>query len=211
MTGNRDWLVTGYYFNHFSWTAPLAINVDDLTNNHANTHIPEIIGDARGYELTGNQTQHDIASNFFSILSTTRDWATGGSNSGEMWGEPHRLGDGLNADTEESCTTYNILKVARHLYSWNADPQFADFYERALFNGLIGNQNQLDPYTPSSHDTGFIYMLPLGGGGITKPWGSGINGGFPCCWGTLSESELGCWRVGIIYYIVEISRWIDAF
>ena len=29
-------------------------------------------------------TQHDIAANFFSILSSTRDWATGGSNSGEV-------------------------------------------------------------------------------------------------------------------------------
>ena len=55
------------------------------------------------------------ANNFFNILSTTRNWATGGSNSGEMWGAPHRLGDGLNADTEESCTTYNVLKVRRIL------------------------------------------------------------------------------------------------
>ena len=43
-----------------------------------------MIGDARGYELTGNVTQKAIATNFFNILTTTRDWATGGSNSGEM-------------------------------------------------------------------------------------------------------------------------------
>eukprot|EP01004_Peranema_trichophorum_P003699 NODE_2671_length_1522_cov_45.386705_g2301_i0.p1 GENE.NODE_2671_length_1522_cov_45.386705_g2301_i0~~NODE_2671_length_1522_cov_45.386705_g2301_i0.p1 ORF type:complete len:472 (-),score=81.05 NODE_2671_length_1522_cov_45.386705_g2301_i0:105-1367(-) len=30
-------------------------------------------------------------------------------------------------------------------------------------------------------------MLPLGGGGIRKPWGKS-NQDFPCCWGTLSES-----------------------
>ncbi len=62
-----------------------------------------------------------------------------------------------------------------------------DFYERALFNGLIGNQNRLAPYDEPSGTTGFIYMLPLGGGGITKPWGAS-NVGFPCCWGTLSET-----------------------
>ena len=54
-----------------------------------------------------------------------------------MWGPPHRLGDGLNADTEESCTSYNILKVARHLFSWGADPGYADFYERVLWNGCV--------------------------------------------------------------------------
>lgn len=61
----------------------------------------------------------------------------------------------------------------------------ADYYERALLNGLIGNQNVQGPYT--GDDVGFIYMLPLGPS-VTKPWGSGINSGFPCCWGTLSET-----------------------
>lgn len=41
--------------------------------------------------------------------------------------------------------------------------------------------------------TSYIYMLPLGngqgptGGVMTKPWGTS-DYGFPCCWGTLSES-----------------------
>ena len=34
--------------------------------------------------------------------------------------------------------------------------------------------------------TSYIYMLPLGGS-VTKPWGKS-DYGFPCCWGTLSES-----------------------
>ena len=49
-------LRAGYRFNHWQWTAPLAAGVDDLDGshgnaggNHANTHIPEIIGAARGY------------------------------------------------------------------------------------------------------------------------------------------------------------------
>jgi hypothetical protein len=69
----------------------------------------------------------------------------------------------------------------------------ADFYERALFNGLIGNQNRAAPYGPTTHSTGFIYFLPLGGGGLKKPWGPSNASGFPCCWGTLSEtfSKLG--------------------
>ena len=46
---------------------------------------------------------------------------------------------------------------------------------------MIGNQNLLDPTT-----TSFIYMLPLGAGGMHKPWGQSTHG-FPCCWGTLTE------------------------
>jgi DUF1680 family protein len=71
---------------------------------HANTHIPEIIGSARGYELTSNLTQKAIAENFFAILLANHSWATGGSNDGEHWTTPNRMGDQLNADTEESCT-----------------------------------------------------------------------------------------------------------
>lgn len=76
LTGNRTYLATGLRFNHWQWTAPLAAGFDDLDGshgnvggNHANTHIPEIIGSARGYELTGNKTQLAIATNFFNILT----------------------------------------------------------------------------------------------------------------------------------------------
>jgi len=191
VTGNASHLRAGEWFNHFLWTAPLAIGVDDLDGshgnaggNHANTHIPEIIGSARGYELTSNRTQHDIARNFFDILNGSHTWSTGGSNDHEHWHAPHQLGDDLDGQTEESCTTYNVLKVARHLLQWTGDAHLGDFYERALLNGLVGNQNQ-----HLNGDGGsFIYMLPLGGGGLRKPWSSAVNGNFPCCWGTLSET-----------------------
>ena len=37
--------------------------------------------------------------------------AAGGGNDGARGGPAMRLGDQMNADTEESCTTYNVLKV----------------------------------------------------------------------------------------------------
>jgi DUF1680 family protein len=182
------YLETGQLFNHWQWTAPLAVGDDDLDGshgntwgNHANTHIPEVIGTARGYELTGNETQKAIAVNFFTIVTANHSWATGGSNEAEHWTAPNRMGDQLTANTEESCTQYNILKVARHLFKWTASSALGDFYERAVMNGIIGNQNNLDPAM-----TSFIYMLPLGAASMHKPWGSSDQG-FPCCWGTLTE------------------------
>ena len=74
-----------------------------------------------------------------------------------------------------------MLKVARRSFLTSADPAKADFYERAILNGIIGNQNRL-----ASGATSYIYMQPLGGVN-TKPWGKS-DYGFPCCWGTLSES-----------------------
>ena len=37
--------------------------------------------------------------------------------------------------------------------------RYADFYERALLNGIVGNQDRRDP----TKGTSYIYMLPLGG------------------------------------------------
>ena len=58
-----------------------------------------------------------------------------------------------------------MLKVARRSFLTSADPAKADFYERAILNGIIGNQNRL-----ASGATSYIYMQPLGGVN-TKPWG----------------------------------------
>jgi DUF1680 family protein len=105
LTGNASHLKAGLRFNHYQWTAPLAIGQDNLDGshgnaggNHANTHLPgpclpaysclpvqmagfpsltlvlalgssEIVGSAKGYELTGNLTMKAIATNFFHILT----------------------------------------------------------------------------------------------------------------------------------------------
>ena len=66
----------------------------------------------------------------------------------------------MDADTEESCTQYNILKVARYIYTWNGDSFMMDYYERAIMNGLVGNLNMETPQ--------YFYFNPLGGGGLTK-------------------------------------------
>merc|ERR1740115_9415 len=91
-TGKEDYLTAGYAFNHWAWSAPLAVGVDDLAGNHANTHIPEVLGNAVGFELTGNATDEAIVLEFFNTVTQHHSWATGGSNSGEHWGEADRLG-----------------------------------------------------------------------------------------------------------------------
>ena len=167
ITNNHIHLAAGLRFNHHQWTVPLAVGIDNLdgsngnyAGNHANTHLPQIVGSARGYELTGNVTQHAIVSNFFHILTAgaNESWnpvapgghsfATGGSNAAEHWFQAAKLADSLQpnrwgnyrnigARTEESCTQYNVLKVARHLFQWSADCKIADFYERAFLNGIL--------------------------------------------------------------------------
>ena len=54
------------------------------------------------------------------------------------------------ANTQESCTQYNILKIARSLFRWTGDAAYADFYERAILNGVLGVQRKPHSHAPSA-------------------------------------------------------------
>jgi len=146
---------------------------------HANTTIPKILGAARHYNLTGEQRSRDIAEYFWEEVTGKRSYVTGGSSSGEAWlGEPGNLADTLAVDTEESCVTYNMLKLTREIFAWNADVHAADYYERALFNGILGTQHPRDGEK--------LYYLPLAAG-YWRYFGT-PDKGFWCCHGSGSES-----------------------
>ena len=62
-----------------------------------------------------------------------------------------------SANTQETCTTYNVLKLARSLYRWTGKSKYADFYERALLNSILGTQrlprrpSDMPPASPVPH------------------------------------------------------------
>ncbi len=76
--------------------------------------------------------------------------------------------------TEECCCGYNMLKLARHIFGWTADPRVMDYYERTLFNSRLGTQNL--------QDSGMGYFLPLGSG-YWKYFNTTYDS-FWCCTGT---------------------------
>lgn len=74
-------------------------------------------------------------------------------------------------------------------FSLDGATRWMDWYARALYGGMIGNLATTGAWA-STASVGFHYMLPLGGGGLTRPWGDSAEG-FPCCWGTSSEAFAG--------------------
>jgi DUF1680 family protein len=173
-TGDAKHAATAALFVHWQWTDPLVDRVDVLQMFHANTHIPEVIGDLNGFLLSGNTTQAAIVDNFLDILGENHSWATGGSNDHEYWGPSRLLGDSMNADTEETCTQYNLLKTLSMRFSLDSSARWADWYAKALYGGMIGNQAITGQWADTD-SVGFHYMLPLGGGGLKKPWGGALR------------------------------------
>ena len=78
---------------------------------------------------------------FFHEVSTARSYVTGGTSNAEAWlAAPRRLAAELkmSPNTAECCCAYNMLRLARQLYTWRPDSEYFDYYERVLLNHRIG-------------------------------------------------------------------------
>ncbi|UCH35056.1 MAG: glycoside hydrolase family 127 protein [Armatimonadota bacterium] len=181
VTGQAEDLELAHAFDQAAFLGPLSLEHDNLTEIHANTQIPKMLGAARHYELTGDERYRTAVEFFWERVVNTRSYATGGSNDREFWREPHRLAHTVGAQNQESCTTHNMLELTHYLIRWTGDPRCADYYERAFFNGVLGTQNPEDGM--------LIYFMPLGTG-YTKQFGTPYDS-FWCCYGTGVEAFSG--------------------
>lgn len=195
--------------------APLAHNEDILAGKHANTTIPILQGAARAFELTGEDRYRAAVENFWRIVFSTRSYATGGSSYKEFWQEPNALKATLSASTQETCTSYNWLRLTDYLIRWSGAASYGDAFERCQINGVLPAQH---PVTGQ-----FIYYLPLRPGprepnpdsfdpdppeGGCKHWGRPLRC-FWCCYGTGVQAF--SYPVAGAYYKNEETLWVNRF
>ncbi len=179
VSGNPAYLKLAASFNHQAIFAPLAAATDHLDGIHANTQIPKITGAARQYELTGDPVMRDIASFFWDRVALHRSWIIGGDSDAEHFFPITDFSAHLSPVTAETCNTYNMLKLTRHLFQWDASPARMDFYERALFNQILASQ---DP------DTGMVTYFVSMKSGHFKVYSTPFDS-FWCCMGTGMENH----------------------
>ncbi len=140
ITGEERYLDSARKFFHRTILEPLSKRQDSITGVHANTQVPKIIGSARIFELTGDKKFETIADYFWHLVTGHYSYANGGNSANERFGKPDVLGDIMH-DTTETCNTYNMLKLTRHLFAWNPQASYMDYYERALLNHILAHQH----------------------------------------------------------------------
>ncbi|TDB82288.1 beta-L-arabinofuranosidase domain-containing protein [Micromonospora sp. KC721] len=190
-TGDARWLTAAQRFDHAAVFDPLAANQDQLAGLHANTQVPKWVGAAREFKATGTTRYRDIASNAWNITVDAHTYVIGGNSQAEHFRAPDAIATYLRTDACEACNTYNMLKLTREL--WLLDPNRAayfDYYERALLNHMIGQQNPADNH---GHVTYFTPLNPGGRRGVGPAWGGGTwstdYDSFWCCQGTGLETN----------------------
>jgi uncharacterized protein len=140
-TNDDRWAMVGDRFQKKIFINPLASHRDELRGLHVNTHVPQVIAAARRFEISGDPRFREVAGYFFHEVTTARTYVTGGTSNGESWlAPPNMLAAELakSINTQGCCCVYNMLKLARHVYSWDPHPKYFDYYERLLLNHRIG-------------------------------------------------------------------------
>nr|WP_246312600.1 glycoside hydrolase family 127 protein [Aquabacterium terrae] len=179
LTGEARYLHLAQRFDHRALLEPLAEGRDTLDGLHSNTQIPKVIGFARLAETTGETRYAKAARYFWGNVVHQRSFATGGNGEGEHFfppaEAPQRLG---SAKTMETCCTHNMLRLTRALFTAEPSVAYADYYERALLNGILASQDPL---------SGMVTYFQATRPGYPKLYGTPERS-FWCCTGTGMES-----------------------
>ncbi len=190
LTGDSKFLKLAERLNHRVITDPLSRRQDDLAGKHANTQIPKIVGVMREYELSKDTTYLGIADFFWNTVVHNHSYVIGGNSEAEHFGAPGRTYDRITDKTCETCNSYNMLKLTKHLFMDQPDVEKVDYYERTLYNQILASQNPRDGMV--------CYMSPLVSGarkGYSSPFDS-----FWCCVGTGLENHA---RYGEFIYCTD--------
>jgi len=180
---------TRVFFGDAGHSHGLAKNVDLFRGLHANQHIPQIIGALETYRVSSAPEYYNIAENFWYKVTNDYMYSIGGvagasnpDNAECFTAQPATLYEnGFAAGGQnETCATYNLLKLTSSLFLFNMDAGLMDYYERALYNHILASVAEKTPAN--------TYHVPLRPGSV-KQFGNADMKGFSCCNGTALESN----------------------
>ncbi|MGI5406429.1 beta-L-arabinofuranosidase domain-containing protein [Streptomyces chartreusis] len=181
ITGKAEHLALARLFDLDRLIDNCAAGTDILDGLHANQHIPIFTGYLRLYDATGEARYLDAARNFWGMVVPHRMYGIGGTSTAEFWKARGVIAGAISDTDAETCCAYNMLKLSRTLFFHEQRPQYMDYYERALYNQVLGSkQDKADAEKPLV--TYFIGLTPGHVRDYTPKQGT------TCCEGTGMES-----------------------
>ena len=199
ITNDERYLKVARFFYHNDKVDPLKAGNNDLGTNHANTFIPKLLGECRNYELFGSDDSRQAAELLFTTLSDDHAFVTGEVSDKEHLFLPTAQSKHLTGYDGENCCTYNLMKLSDHIFSWNPRSSVADYYERALYTHILGQQ---DPESSM-----VCYFTPLMTGGYRLY--STRDSSYWCCVG--SGFECHSRYQSSIYFHSDNALYVNLF
>ena len=217
MTGNAEekahLLEAANYFDSPAFFDPLAKNIDAIRTRHANQHIPMVTGALRSYRGNNNPYYYDLAQNFWTMIQGRYRYAMGGVGNGEMFRQPYSQMTSMCTNVthwggrerheptmNETCCAYNLAKLTKDLNCFNPDDaRYMDYYERVLYNQIVGSVN------PRKYQTCYQYAVGLD---ASKPWGNETPQA-TCCGGTGVENHVKYQEAA--YFVNDNTIWVALY
>jgi len=177
------------FYGDASHSTGLAKNVDNFRGLHANQHIPQIVGALEMYRNVENPEYYHIADNFWHKVTSDYMYSIGGvagarnpANAECFTAQPATIyTNGLSSvGQNETCATYNMLKLSSGLFLFNQETALMDYYERGLYNHILASVAEDTPA-----NTYHVSLRP----GVAKQFSNEDMKGFTCCNGTALESS----------------------
>ena len=180
LSSDKKYLIAAERFSHKMLLEPMSKGIDNLDNKHANTQIPKAIGFERIGELSGDDNYEKAGSFFWQTVTTNRTLAFGGNSRREHFPGATACTDFINdVEGPESCNSYNMLKLTEDLFRRKPLAEYADYYERTIYNHILSTQNP--------DNGGYVYFTPV------RPRSyrvySAPNEAMWCCVGTGMENH----------------------
>ncbi len=195
---------------------PIAHNIDDIRTRHANQHIPMIVGAINLYKGNANPYYYNLAYNFWNLIQGRYAYAMGGVGNGEMFRQPYSQMLSMNTsvsrewgynsrtmpdpDMNETCCAYNLAKLTKDLNGFNPDDaRYMDYYERVLYNQLIGSVDA------DNYATCYQYAVGMN---AVKPFGNETPQS-TCCGGTGVENHVKYQEAA--YFVSNDAMWVALY
>jgi len=177
------------FFGDTAHSHGLAKNVDNFRGLHANQHIPQMVGSIEMYRVSLNPEYYKIADNFWYKAVNDYMYSIGGvagarnpPNAECFPLQPSTLYENgfSEGGQNETCATYNMLKLTSDLFLFDQRAELMDYYERGLYNHILASV--------AEHSSANTYHVPLRPGSV-KQFSNADMKGFTCCNGTAIESS----------------------
>ena len=153
LTGDTKYLDAAKRFSHRVIFDNMAAHIDNLDNKHANTQVPKALGYQRVAELTGDEQYATAAEFFWDTVVHDRSLSFGGNSRREHFPSKDACKEYVEErEGPESCNTYNMLKLSEGLFRMEPKAEYADYYERAMFNHILSTQHPVHG--------GYVYFTP---------------------------------------------------
>ena len=199
ITHDEHHLWVARFFYHNEKIDPLKQGNNELGTYHANTFIPKLLGECCNYELFGDEDSRRAATLLYNTLVNDHAFVTGEVSDKEHLFKPSEQSKHLTGFDGENCCTYNLLKLADRLFTYQPDSRIADYYERALYNHILGQQDTLTSMV--------CYFTPLMTGGFRLY--STRDSSFWCCVGSGFESHAK--YASSIYFHSDKELYVNLF